>query len=290
LKRRFRFIINPISGGKNKTLIPERIRNLIQNENIDAEIIVSKNSDDTIYQAKDAVIKNFDAVIAVGGDGTINNIATQLINQKTALGIIPMGSGNGLSRALNIPFNLKKAIGKVLNGKIKKIDTGLINDIAFVNLAGVGFDAHVAGKFHSSVSRGLLNYVKITISEFNNYKPRTYNIVYDGVERKISAFLITVNNGTQFGNNAYTAPNALLDDGLLNVMIIHKCSWYNIPSLAIRLFTKTIAKHPNVESFSTKSISIKRAENELVNIDGEPFQMSTDLIISLNKLSLCIIQ
>ena len=290
MKRRFRFIINPISGGKNKTLIPEKIRNLIQNENIDAEIIVSKNSDDTNYQAKDAVLKNFDAVIAVGGDGTINNIATQLINQKTALGIIPMGSGNGLSRALNIPFNLKKAIVKVLNGKIKKIDTGLINEIPFVNLAGVGFDAHVAGKFHSSVSRGLMNYVKITISEFNNYKPRTYTISYDGVERNISAFLITVNNGTQFGNNAYTAPNALLDDGLLNVMIIHKCSWYNIPSLAIRLFTKTIAKHPNVESFSTKSISIKRAENELVNIDGEPFQMSTDLIISLNKLSLSIIK
>ena len=290
MKRRFRFIINPISGGKNKTSIPERIRNLIQNENIDAEIIVSKNSEDTIYQAKDAVLNNFDAVIAVGGDGTINNIAAQLINQKTALGIIPMGSGNGLSRALNIPFNLKKAIGIVLNGKINKIDTGLINELPFINLAGVGFDAHVAGKFHSSVSRGLMNYVKITISEFNNYKPRTYTISYDGVERKITAFLITVNNGTQFGNNAYTAPYALLDDGLLNVMIIHKCSWYNIPSLAIRLFTKTIAKHPNVESFSTKSISIKRAENELVNIDGEPFQMSTDLIISLNKLSLCIIQ
>ncbi len=290
MKRRFRFIINPISGGKNKTSIPERIRNLIQNEDIDAEIVVSKNSDDTIYQAKDAVLKNFDAVIAVGGDGTINNIAAQLINQKTALGIIPMGSGNGLSRALNIPFNLKKAIGIVLNGRSNKIDTGLINEIPFVNLAGVGFDAHVAGKFHSSVSRGLLNYVKITISEFNNYKPRTYKISYDGIDRKISAFLITVNNGTQFGNNAFTAPNALLNDGLLNVMIIHSCAWYDIPSLAFRLFTRTIHKHRNVETFTTDSISIRRNENELVNIDGEPFQMSTDLKLSINKLSLSIIQ
>lgn len=290
MKKRFRFIINPVSGGKNKKTVPGKIRKLISYADIDAEIIVSKNSNNTIFLAKEAVSKNYDAVIAVGGDGTINNIAAQLIGTNTALGIIPMGSGNGLSRALNIPFNLHKAIELILQFNTQEFDTGIINQNPFINLAGVGFDAHVAGKFHHSVTRGLLNYVKIAISEFNNYKPRVYNIFYNGIERKISAFLITINNGTQFGNNAYTAPNALLNDGLLNVMIIHGCSWYNIPSLAFRLFTKTIHKHPQVESFTTSSISIIREHNELVNIDGEPVQMQADLRLNVNKLSLKIIQ
>jgi len=289
LKKRFRFIINPISGGKNKTHLPEKIKELIRDKNIDADIIVSKNSEDIISLAKDAVINGFDAVIAVGGDGTINNIAAQLINQKTALGIIPMGSGNGLSRALNIPFNLKKAINIILRFKILSIDSGFINENHFINLAGIGFDAHVAGKFHTSVTRGLFNYAKIAISEFNLYKPRTYTIFYNGIERKITAFLITVNNGNQFGNNAYTAPRALLNDGLFDVMIIHRCAWYNIPSLAFRLFTKTIHRHKQVETFTTSSISIKRLTNELVNIDGEPVQMQSDLKLSINKLSLSIL-
>lgn len=290
MKKKIRFIINPISGGKNKTAIPDKIQNLLRNENIDADVIVSKNSNDTIFLAKEAVTKQYDAVIAVGGDGTINNIASQLINTETALGIIPMGSGNGLSRALNIPFNIQKAIKLILQFKKQKFDTGVINQNPFVNLAGVGFDAHVAGKFHSSVSRGLLNYVKITISEFSKYKPRQYAITYNGIQRNITAFLITVNNGTQFGNNAYTAPNALLNDGMLNVMIIHRCAWYNIPSLAFHLFTKSIHRHPNVESFITNSISIQRTENELVNIDGEAIQMQTDLEIKVNSLSLSVIQ
>jgi YegS/Rv2252/BmrU family lipid kinase len=289
LKKYIKFIINPVSGGKNKSKLPEQIRALSNVKNFESDIKVSNSTEETIHIAQDAVEREYNAIIAVGGDGTINNVAAQLIDTETALGIIPMGSGNGLSRALKIPFDLKEAMETVYRFNKSKLDNGFINDTPFFNLAGVGFDAHVAGKFQGSVSRGFSNYIKITISEFNNYVPHEYEITVDGVTRKINAFLLTVNNGTQFGNNAYTAPNALLDDGLLNVMIIKKCSWINIPSLAYHLFNKTIHKHPFVETFSTSAIKIKRLNNELVNIDGEPIQMGKELDLKISKSNFSVI-
>ena len=289
MKPKVRFIINPISGGKKKNHIPEAIRKACLEFNLDADIFLCNSVSETKEKTKEAVISNYKAVIAVGGDGTINLIGVELINTQVALGIIPMGSGNGLARSLRIPFNIKKAIKTICDFNLQPIDTGEVNGIPFINLAGIGFDAHVAGIFHNSQRRGLISYTKIILREFNRFTKEPIQIQVDGNTIQTSAFLLAVCNGPQFGNNAIIAPLASLRDGVFHITILKRLKWFDAPRLAFRLFKGTIHLDSNTECFSAKSLTIVRSKNGLMNIDGEPIMLSNNLHIEMRPLSLNVI-
>ncbi len=289
MKQRVRFIINPVSGGKNKTRIPALIEKACIKTHLDVDICFSTSVSETREKTQEAIAEKINSVIAVGGDGTINIIGSQLIHSNTSLGIIPMGSGNGLARSLGIPFDIEKAVRIIESGKLILMDTGSLNGVPFMNLAGVGFDAHVAGMFHHSVNRGLLNYAKITLKEFNQFRPEHLVIEINGETFEQDAFLMTVCNGPQFGNNAFIAPKAMLSDGLFHITLLKQCSWKDAPGLAIKLFRGTIDNHVNTVSFVSNSVKIIREKSGLVNIDGEPVNQSNELQFSMIPSSLKVI-
>ena len=289
MKPKVRFIINPISGGKKKNQIPDAIRKACLEFNLHADIFLCSSITETKEKTKDAVQLNYQAVIAVGGDGTINLIGAELINTQVALGIIPMGSGNGLARSLRIPFNVKKAIKTICDFNLQSIDTGEVNGIGFINLSGIGFDAHVAGIFHNSQRRGLISYAKIILREFYRFTQESLKIQLDGNTIHTNAFLLAVCNGPQFGNNAIIAPLASLKDGIFNITILKRLKWFDAPRLAYRLFRGTIHLDSNTECYSAKSLTIIRSEKGLMNIDGEPILLSNNLQIEMRPLSLNVI-
>ena len=289
MKPKVRFIINPISGGKKKDHIPETIRKACLEFNLEADIFLCNSVTETKEKTKEAVKLNYQAIIAVGGDGTINLIGSELINTQVALGIIPMGSGNGLARSLIIPINIKHAIKSICAFNMQSIDTGEVNGIPFINLSGIGFDAHVAGIFHNSQRRGLMSYAKIIFREFYRFTQEPIELQMDGNTIHTNAFLLAVCNGPQFGNNAIIAPLASLRDGIFHITILKRLKWFDAPRLAYRLFKGTIHLDSNTVCYSARSITIIRGKNGLMNIDGEPIMLSNNLYIEMRPLSLNVI-
>ena len=239
--------------------------------------------------AEEAANKNFDVIVAVGGDGTINEIGTKVMQQDKVLGIIPFGSGNGLARYLGIPMQAVKAI-KVINAMhITRIDTATFNEKSYFNMAGMGFDAHISSIFAGNKKRGLSGYVKLGLQEMLNYKPKTYRIEVDGQLYSRQAFVISIANSSQYGNNAYISPEASVTDGLLDVCIVKSFPLYKIPVLAMDMFRGNTHHSNLVEIIQGKKIRISRPEDAAIHIDGEPFFMGKDIDISVVPLSLNII-
>lgn len=289
MKKTISFIINPLSGGKNKGHIPQLIKSTIDAEKYDVDIQITNSEEDTLHKASRAVENKFDAVVAVGGDGTLNNVAQFANKTDCILGIVPMGSGNGFARELGISMDVKKSLQTINNWYTKSCDTGTVNDTFFINLMGVGFDAHVTGLFASSKTRGLKTYTRITLSEFMKYKSHQYSIFIDGVKVEHSAFLLSVCNGSQFGNNAYIAPRASLDDGFFDVSIVKKFGVWQTPEMGLRLFNKSIDKMSFVATHRAKEIVIVREKEDMVNIDGEPVMMGKELKIKNQHKSIKVI-
>jgi diacylglycerol kinase (ATP) len=288
-KKRIRFIINPISGGKNKQHLPQRIMKQLDQKTIQPEIFFSGSQDQTRVLTQEAIDLELDAVIAVGGDGTINDLGSCLVNTNVALGIIPMGSGNGLARSLHIPMSLSAAIDVINRFEIRKIDAGQVNETCFFNLAGVGFDAKIAHLFKYSVKRGFWNYTKLVLSEFRNFNPSHYAMLIDEIPFETDAFLISVCNGNQFGNHALIAPNADLNDGLLNVIILQKCGILEVPKLAWQLFNGTIEKSKHVKSIPLTRLEFKNFQSNQLHLDGEPIIMDKPLVFTILPSALNVI-
>jgi len=286
-KQEIWFVINPIAGGKKNS---EQLQKSIESQ-LDISIYSPKFFR-TEYQghatqiACQALQKNIKFIVAVGGDGTVNEIAQVLRNTSSILGIIPRGSGNGLARDLGIPMSIRQAIMKINNPILKRIDTCFINDIPFFCTAGVGFDAHCAEKFSSSKNRGLLTYIRVVLNEIFQYKPLT--ITLSSLSYEVLG--ITFANTKQFGNNAMIAPLALNDDGLLDITIINKASFWQILRLGIDLFNKNILKHPNVENYRASSIAVELLSPALIHFDGEPKQLDDkNLFLKVEEKSLQVI-
>jgi YegS/Rv2252/BmrU family lipid kinase len=289
VKKTISFIINPISGGKNKKHIPKLIKSTIDAEKYEIDIEITSSEEDTLIKASSAAENKFDAVVAIGGDGTLNNVARYINHSEIVLGIVPMGSGNGFARELGISMDVRKSLQTINDWNIKSCDTGIVNDTFFINLMGVGFDAHVTGLFASSQTRGLSTYAKITLGEFMNYNYHSYSVLLDGVQVDHSAFLLSVCNGTQFGNNAYIAPKATMDDGSFDVSVVEKFALWQTPEIGLRLFNKSIDKMNFVKSYKAKEIVIAREKDDMVNIDGEPVMMGKELKIRNQPKSIKVI-
>ena len=283
------FIINPISGGKDKLKIPAIIDANLDRSKFNPNFSFTEYVGHAAEIAEEAANKNFDIIVAVGGDGTINEIATKVMQQQKILGIIPFGSGNGLARFLKIPMNTVGALKVINECKVSLIDTASFNDKRFFNMAGMGFDAHISSVFAGNKGRGLSGYMKLGLSEVLSYRPQTYRLTIDGREYLRKAFVISIANSSQYGNNAHIAPTASVTDGLLDVCIVKEFPMYKLPVLAYEMLSARTDHSKMVEIIKGKEINISRIKEDAIHIDGEPFFMGTEISVSVNPLSLNII-
>lgn len=279
--KRIAFIVNPISGTQSKELVLNLLDEKIDKTKYAWQVIYTERAGHATEIAAKAADDKVDIVVAVGGDGTVNEIARSLVHTTTALGIIPCGSGNGLARHLQIPMDPRKALDILNEGITDKIDYGKINDTAFFCTCGVGFDAFVSLKFAEAGKRGPLTYLEKTLQESLKYQPETYELeTEDGICR-YKAFLIACGNASQYGNNAYIAPQASLNDGLLDVTILEPFTVLDVPSLAFQLFNKTIDQNSRIKTFRCKKMRIHRNGPGVVHFDGDPMQAGEDIDIVL---------
>lgn len=279
--KRIAFIVNPISGTQSKELVLSLLEEKIDKTKYAWQVIYTERAGHATEIAAKAADDKVDIVVAVGGDGTVNEIARSLVHTTTALGIIPCGSGNGLARHLQIPMDPRKALDILNEGITDSIDYGKINDTAFFCTCGVGFDAFVSLKFAEAGKRGPLTYLEKTLQESLKYQPETYELeTEDGICR-YKAFLIACGNASQYGNNAYIAPQASLNDGLLDVTILEPFTVLDVPSLAFQLFNKTIDQNSRIKTFRCKKMRIHRNGPGVVHFDGDPMQAGEDIDIVL---------
>lgn len=269
-KKRIAFVINPISGTQEKESVVKQIEELVDKEHYAPQIVYTAHAGHAVQIAAEKAAEGYFAVVAVGGDGTVNEIARSLVHTDTALGIIPCGSGNGLARHLQIPLDVRGALGVLNGGRVECIDYGKINEVPFFCTCGVGFDAFVSLKFSQAGKRGPLTYLEKTLQESLNYKPETYELEMDGASSHYKAFVIACGNASQYGNNAYITPRATLNDGLLDVTILEPFTLLDVPSLAFQLFNRTIDQNSRVKTFRCKSLRILRDKPGVVHYDGDP--------------------
>ncbi len=283
------FIINPISGGRDKANIPGLIDKHLEKARFNANYCFTEYVGHASELAAEAGNKNFDVVVAVGGDGTINEVGTQVLAQGKTLGILPFGSGNGLSRYLQIPMDTVKAI-KVINAlHVKRIDSAIFNGKRFFNMAGMGFDAHISAIFAGDKKRGLSGYVKLGLKEMLDYKPEIYQINVDGKSLSRRAFVVSIANSSQYGNNTYISPEASVTDGLLDVCVIRSFPLLLLPKLAYHMLRGKTHNSDMVEIIRGREIKITREKAAAIHIDGEPYQMGREIEVSVVPLSLNII-
>ncbi len=275
------FIMNPISGTAKKNAIPKIIEDTLDRERYEYEIIKTEYAGHASKIAKEAMEHDIDIVVAVGGDGTVNEVARAIINSKTALGIIPCGSGNGLARHLMLPLDIKKSIEIINEGEIHDLDYGIINGHPFFCTCGMGFDAFISQKFSEAGKRGPVTYIENVLKEGLKYKPETYNIIDEDGARLYKAFLISCANASQYGNNAYIAPQASMKDGFLDVIIMEPFDILDAPQVAIEMMNKTLDKSLKIKTFRTKHITIKRQKPGYIHYDGDPIMTDADVDVKL---------
>lgn len=278
------FVVNPHSGTADKKRIVEMIPQYLDTQKFEVKICYTEYRGHAAILAQEAVHQSVDMVVAVGGDGTVNEVARSLIHTKTALGIVPCGSGNGLARHLGIPMNPEGALRVLSECVIQELDYGRINGTPFFCTCGVGFDAFVSSKFATSSRRGLRTYIENTLKEGLKYKPETYEIEVDdehGQKQTYSAFLISCANASQYGNNVYIAPTASMSDGLMDVTIMQPFTMLEAPQIAIQLFSKTIHHNSRIHSFRCRSLTIHRSQPGVIHFDGDPKEEAADLKIEL---------
>jgi YegS/Rv2252/BmrU family lipid kinase len=288
-KTKILFIINPAAGIKRERDLQGIIRENLDLYRFDYQVNVTSRQGDALEFTKQAIAKDFGIIVAVGGDGTINEIATGIEETGAVLSIVPNGSGNGLARHLEIPLDISEAIRIINTGKVKVIDTATLNGQTFVSIAGVGFDAKVASIYRKARRRGFYGYFRIVVLEFLGYKERHYQLEIDGKQLERDAFFISIANSNQFGYGTVIAPSARLDDGLLNVVIARKFPLAELPYILQQLFTHKIDKSTYVESHLGKEVVIMRDEGKWVNLDGEAVKSDPVIHISVRPSSLKVI-
>lgn len=288
-KKKIIFVVNPISGTQGKKAILKWIDERIDRSIYDYSIVRTEYAGHASIIAKEAARDGIDIVVAIGGDGTINEIGRSLVHTNTALGIIPCGSGNGLARHLHIPMDPKAAIEIINQGDKCCIDYGKINNIPFFCTCGVGFDAFVSLKFADSGKRGLLTYLENTLHESLVYQPETYEIENEEGTMKYKAFLIACGNASQYGNNAYITPQASLTDGLMDITIMEPFTVLDVPSLSFQLFNKTIDQNSRIKTMRAKKIKIHRTKEGVLHFDGDPLMAGKELEVEIIPKGLHVI-
>lgn len=287
--KRIVFIMNPISGTQNKAGIPELIERTLDHEQFSYELCLTEHAGHASEIANEAKEQGVDIVVAIGGDGTVNEVARAIVHSNTALGIMPCGSGNGLARHLLLPMNLKKSIEILNRCEIHELDYGIINGHAFFCTCGMGFDAFVSQKFAEAGKRGPITYVENVLREGLKYKPETYEIQDEQGTTRAKAFLISCANASQYGNNAYIAPQASMSDGLLDVIIMEPFDVLEAPQISIEMFNKTLDKNSKIKTFKCQRLHIHRKQPGFIHFDGDPVMTDADVDIELKPKGIRVV-
>lgn len=266
------FIVNPIAGGRKKDLLLKEISRLLDHGKFSEEFIFTTGPGDATEIARGS---DAGYIVAVGGDGTVHEVATALAGTEKVMGIIPCGSGNGLARHLGIAATVISPILAINRCKVETIDAGRINGEMFFCTCGIGLDAIVSDKFAKAGTRGLSTYIRKALETWKDFEPETYSIEIDGKRLERKAVLITAGCANQWGNEAKICPGASLRDGLLDLTVIGSFKTAEIPPLAIELMDGRIARNSHVETFRGRRISIERPSAGPAHFDGDPHTLGT---------------
>ncbi len=288
MKAKICFIINPISGVGAQKLIEPLLAEVFPVKDFSCIIKYTESPKHATVLAQMAVEEGFETIVAVGGDGSVNEVSAGMLNSKAKMGIVPCGSGNGFARHLNISMDLRDALLTIKKGKSIQVDTLAINKKSLVNIAGLGFDAHVAHCFAKSSKRGFFTYLKIILNEFLSYKETTYTIETDAQKVNIKAYLLSIANASQYGNNAAISPQSEASDGKFEICALQKPPLYLIPWLALLLFTKKLDRSAYFKSIVCTKASIV-SQHAQAHIDGEAVDLLSPIELSVLPLSLQVI-
>lgn len=269
--------MNPISGTVSKARIPWLIDEYLDKRKYDFAIAKTEYPGHAAELAREAAANGVDIVVAVGGDGTVNEVGRGLVNTSTAMAILPCGSGNGLARHLLLPMDLRRCIDILNVADIHPLDYGVINGHPFFCTCGMGFDAFISMKFAEAGKRGPLTYVEKVLQDGLTYKPETYTIEDDQGKSVHKAFLVTCANASQYGNNAWIAPHASMSDGMLDVIIMEPFDLIDAPQVTLELFNKTIDRSKKIKLFKASHIHIHREQPGVIHFDGDPTMTDADV-------------
>ena len=283
------FIVNPISGTQSKNDFPAMVEQIIDGTRFDYQICFTEYAGHAAVMARECTQRGTDICVAVGGDGTVNEVARSLVHTQTALGIVPLGSGNGLGRHLCLPMDARKALEIINIGKIETFDYGIVNDMPFFCTCGMGFDAFISLKFAEAGKRGPITYVENVLREGLKYKPETYLVEDESGAHHHKAFLIACANAAQYGNNAYIAPGASMKDGWMDVIIMEPFDVLDAPTIAYDLFSKTLNQNSKIKTFKAKRIHIHRKAPGAIHYDGDPIMTNADVDVELKPLGIHIV-
>ena len=288
--KRILFIVNPISGHHRKENFPAFVREIIDKSQFECEIVFTERCGHARELAQQGVSENFDVVAAVGGDGTINEIAQSLIGTSVAMALIPYGSGNGLARCLHLPLRPQNALRVLNNSRVITMDTASVNDVPFVSIAGIGLDAQTAFDFSNDPRRGFISYAKYALENYIHFEPQKYVMTFDDTMTvECSPLLISFANSNQFGYNAVIAPHADLCDGLLDACVLNRPPIGIAPLVASQMMLEKLSHSKYFTDFKAEKIMVKRTKDAVVNIDGEPMMFPKDLVIKVHPHSLNVV-
>jgi diacylglycerol kinase (ATP) len=286
--RRFYLIVNPVAGLRRGSRAVRHLVSLLRKEGVEVDFHITRHRGHAIELAAEAARQGFDLVVAVGGDGTVIEVAQGLIGSKTPMGIVPWGSGNGLAFDLGIPAVLRKCAKVLVHGTDNQLDICRFNEQHFVCTAGIGFNAQIAAKMNQSSVRGFLKYVQLVIQESFNFKPFRIRMKFNGDFFNIPVFMVTFANASQFGNHAHIAPRADMSDGLLDVVVVKPFSKILLPLVAFSLFSKRIERFPFVESFRAQEIHLEAEDVTHYYYDGESGVFKNPSVISIESQKIVI--
>jgi YegS/Rv2252/BmrU family lipid kinase len=277
------FIVNERSGKKRAFDVGDVIRAAA---GFESEILPCARKEDLDAMIDRAEGEGFEVVFAVGGDGTVHEAAKRLIGRQPALGILPIGSGNGFARHIGLPLDPARALDSCRAGRIVTIDTALVNEHPFLGVMGIGFDAMIADRFASSNVRGLETYIKEGLRAFAEFEADEYELTANGQTLTQRAFVVAIANSGHYGNNARIAPLASLQDGLLDVVIVNDTNLLDAAFLLGRLFSGTIHQARGVTTLQTAELTIRRGDAGAAHLDGEPVTLPAELHVRVVPRSL----
>lgn len=287
MARKIIYLINPISGTRGKSSLKDLIARQTKERRIPFEILPTVASGDYSFVEQKIREESVTDVAICGGDGSVNQVVQSLVHTDVRFGIIPMGSGNGLALAAGIPRASNKALEIIFSGKARLTDAFLINDRFACMLCGLGFDAQVAHQFAEQPKRGLATYASLTTKNFFSAKAYPFTIYANKIEFTSEAFFLSIANSNQFGNNFTIAPQAVLSDGLLDVVIVKKVAKPLLLFTVMRqVLTGRIRKienslHSPVIYFQTTELTITNPQMAPMHIDGEPCETLSHLDIKV---------
>lgn len=298
MSRNILFFVNPISGTANKISLNRLIEEKCISEGASFQIMHTSRDGDYGFLKEKIKKDDLTDIVICGGDGSIAPVITGILGTKIRIGIIPLGSGNGLARTAGIPKDIQKALHTVFHGIVHGVDAFTVNGRLGCQIAGLGFDAYVAAEFARKRKRGLSTYTRLAINHFLKAKPYSFTLNFDGHQFSTSSYMLSISNANQFGNNLKIAPRASLEDGLLDIILVKKTAKIRLPWLLARHLLMGEKTDMAMEKgdrkqflyFNTSAISIKNSGNAPLHIDGDPIKCPEEVEIKILPTAYRLIQ